>query len=170
MPFRTARHSLPPSHGLGLLRNGPACRFLASSPEGRSRRPNPRRKVGAHDERMRHNEIVKTYKVALRRVPAGQTTFRRPPGARKGNISSTRKIASVSFTWAAPPLPQHRGPPARQKELGGDPAGDMEIHGIGSTCARTGSLRRTIDWTNGWIAVGNAKSKKPLRLFPSARR
>jgi murein L,D-transpeptidase YafK len=51
-------------------------------------------------------------------------------------------------------------------KLGVSPGGDIEIHGLNSTYAWTGSLHRAIDWTNGCIAVTNAEVEEIFPMVP----
>ena len=54
----------------------------------------------------------------------------------------------------------------RAHKLGVDPGGDIMIHGITNGLGWLGSVHRTIDWTNGCIAVTDAEMDEIWLLVP----
>ena len=54
----------------------------------------------------------------------------------------------------------------RARKLGVDPGGDIMIHGITNGLGWLGSVHRTIDWTNGCIAVTDAEMDEIWLLVP----
>src|ERR1700739_2636617 len=54
----------------------------------------------------------------------------------------------------------------RAHKLGVDPGGDIMIHGITNGLGWLGSVHRTIDWTNGCIAVTDAEMDEIGLLVP----
>jgi murein L,D-transpeptidase YafK len=115
---------------------------------------------------MLRNDIVKTYKVSLSRVPVGAKQHsgdhRVPEGQyfidSKNRFSKFHLALHISYPNAADRL--------RAKKLGVDPGGNIEIHGLGSTYGWAGSLHRTIDWTDGCIAVTNPEIEEIFPLVP----
>jgi murein L,D-transpeptidase YafK len=115
---------------------------------------------------MRHNDIVKTYKVSLSRVPVGAKQHsgdhRVPEGEyfidSKNHFSTFHLALHISY----PSVADRR----RARKRGVDPGGNIEIHGLGSTYAWAGSLHRTIDWTDGCIAVTNPEIEEIFPLVP----
>ena len=52
---------------------------------------------------------------------------------------------------------------ARANREGLDPGGDVEIHGIENGLGWIGSSQRTVDWTDGCIAVTDPEMDEILR-------
>jgi murein L,D-transpeptidase YafK len=102
---------------------------------------------------MRHNDIVKTYKVSLSRVPVGAKQHSGDHRVPEGEYFIDSKNRFSKFHLAL-----HISYP--------NPGGDIEIHGLGSRYAWAGSLHRTIDWTDGCIAVSNPEIEEIFPLVP----
>jgi murein L,D-transpeptidase YafK len=115
---------------------------------------------------MRDNSVFKTYKVSLSRVPVGAKQrsgdHKVPEGQyfidSKNRFSKFHLALHISYPNAADRL--------RAKKLGVDPGGNIEIHGLGSAYSWAGSLHRTIDWTDGCIAVTNSEIEEIFPLVP----
>ncbi|HET6840168.1 MAG TPA: L,D-transpeptidase family protein [Candidatus Angelobacter sp.] len=112
------------------------------------------------------NKIVKEYRVALGRNPAGakqrQGDSKTPEGSyvidRKNQHSRFHLSLRVSY-----PNAQDR---QRAQREGVDPGGDIMIHGLMPVFAWLGSLHRQHDWTDGCIAVTNAEIEEIWSLVP----
>ncbi|MEO6528914.1 MAG: L,D-transpeptidase family protein [Gemmatimonadaceae bacterium] len=55
---------------------------------------------------------------------------------------------------------------ARSDSLGVDPGGDIMIHGLPKTFSDAGKDHRTIDWTNGCVALTNQEIEEVWRAVP----
>jgi murein L,D-transpeptidase YafK len=112
------------------------------------------------------NKIVKEYRVALGRNPAGakqrQGDSKTPEGTyvidRKNQHSRFHLSLRVSY-----PNAQDRQRAQRESV---DPGGDIMIHGLMPVFAWLGSLHRQHDWTDGCIAVTNAEIEEIWSLVP----
>jgi murein L,D-transpeptidase YafK len=102
---------------------------------------------------MSGGRILRTYKVALGRSPIGPKTrtgdHKTPEGeyvidAKKANSRFYRAL-HISYPSADDSKRAHAG--------GYDPGGDVEIHGIENALGWIGGLHRSIDWTDGCVAV-----------------
>jgi murein L,D-transpeptidase YafK len=92
---------------------------------------------------MRHGEILKTYKVALSRVPVGAKERAGDHKVPKGITSSTPKFARVaSISLCTSPTQTPRTASGRARKLGASPGGNIEIHGLNTTSSWVGSLQR----------------------------
>jgi murein L,D-transpeptidase YafK len=54
----------------------------------------------------------------------------------------------------------------RARRLGADPGGDIMIHGIQNGLGWLGSLQRSVDWTDGCIAVTDAEINEIYAAVP----
>lgn len=106
---------------------------------------------------MRGNQIVQTYKVALGRNPIGpklqQGDHRTPEGEylidAKKEHSRFYRALHISYPNARDRM--------RAQARGAHPGGDVEIHGIENGLGWIGRLHRSIDWTDGCIAVTDSE-------------
>jgi murein L,D-transpeptidase YafK len=102
---------------------------------------------------MKGDRELATYKVALGRNPAGAKTQRGDHKTPEGNYVIDAMKRNSRFHRALhisyPNLADHE----RAQAAGVNPGGDVEIHGIENGLGWIGSLHRSIDWTDGCIAV-----------------
>ena len=115
---------------------------------------------------MRHNDVVKTYKVSLSRVPVGAKQHSGDHRVPEGQYFIDSKNRLSKFHLALHISYPNATDRQRAKKLGVDPGGNIEIHGLGTAYAWTGSLHRTIDWTDGCIAVTNPEIEEIYPLVP----
>lgn len=102
---------------------------------------------------MSGDRALRTYKVAIGRSPVG-------PKSRKGDhktpegkyVIDSRKPNSRFYRALHISYPNELDREQARK-LGQDPGGDVEIHGIENGLGWIGSLHRSMDWTDGCIAV-----------------
>jgi len=102
-----------------------------------------------------NNQIVKSYKISLGRVPKGQKEFegdkKTPEGLYfikdKNPNSGYHKNLGISF-----PNEQDF---KRAKSIGKSPGGLIKIHGIRNGFGWIGGLHLLFDWTLGCIAMTN---------------
>jgi murein L,D-transpeptidase YafK len=115
---------------------------------------------------VRGGETLKRYHIALGRHPEGakhrQGDGRTPEGIFKLDYlnggSSFHKALHISY-----PSPTDR---AQAAKAGVDPGGLVMVHGIMNGLGWLGRLHRTVDWTDGCIAVTNAEIDEIVRAVP----
>lgn len=114
---------------------------------------------------MRAGEVVRTYRIALGRDPLG-------PKRRKGDGRTPEGRYMVD--WRNPQSRFHRSlhisypnaaDRARASRAGGDPGGDIMIHGLpNGRASAVGADHVKWDWTEGCIAVTNREIDEIWRL------
>jgi murein L,D-transpeptidase YafK len=111
-------------------------------------------------------KVVRTYQVALGRSPVGPKTQegdgKTPEGqyvvdGRNGR-SAYHRALHISYPAAADI--------ARARRAGVKPGGDIMIHGIRNGFGWIGPLHRTLDWTQGCIAVTNREIEEIWAAVP----
>jgi murein L,D-transpeptidase YafK len=115
---------------------------------------------------MRHGEILKTYKVALSRVPAGAKERTGDHKVPEGEYIVNSKNAQSRFHRALHISYPNATDRERARKLGVAPGGDIEIHGLNTTYSWVGGLQRQVDWTDGCIAVTNPEIEAIFSLVP----
>lgn len=104
---------------------------------------------------MHHDQVLKTYRVALGTVPVGAKEMQGDHKTPEGNYIINSKNAHSQFHLAlriSYPNTQDR---ARAHKLGVPTGGDIMIHGLMAEDAWLGARHRETDWTDGCIAVSN---------------
>jgi murein L,D-transpeptidase YafK len=115
---------------------------------------------------LHHGEILKTYKVSLSRVPVGAKQRSGDHKVPEGQYIVDSKNHQSKFHLALHVSYPNATDRERAKKMGVDPGGNIEIHGLDTTYAWVGSLHRTIDWTNGCIAVTNPEIEEIFPMVP----
>jgi len=115
---------------------------------------------------MRHAEVLKTYKVALGTQPIGKKEREGDHKTPEGVYVIDSKIEHSRFHLALHISYPNAADRERARELGVNPGGAVEIHGLESVYAWLGPLHRQIDWTDGCIAVTNAEIDEIWPLVP----
>jgi murein L,D-transpeptidase YafK len=112
------------------------------------------------------SELLKTYKIALGRVPAGRKEFegdkKTPEGLYyidgKNPNSSYHKNLGISY-------PNKTDMDNAQK-VGKSPGGLIKIHGLRNGADHIGKFHRWSDWTLGCIAVTNSEIDELYKYVP----
>ena len=103
----------------------------------------------------RNGKILKTYKIALGRNPAGpkikEGDKRTPEGIYHVDYRNSGSMCYKSLHLSYP----NKEDRARAETLGMNPGGDITIHGISNGYGWIGPFHRLLDWTVGCIAVTN---------------
>jgi murein L,D-transpeptidase YafK len=102
---------------------------------------------------MRGNRTLQTYKVALGRDPVGPKTLRGDHKTPEGEYVVDSLKANSRFYRALHISYPNEADRERARNNGQDPGGDVEIHGIENGLGWIGGLHRTVDWTDGCIAL-----------------
>jgi murein L,D-transpeptidase YafK len=124
---------------------------------------------------LRDGKVLKTYRVALSRVPVG-------PKEREGDhkVPEGQYVVDTKNSRSRFHLALHISyPNTRDREharkLDVRPGGNIEIHGLDSKLAWVRGLHRQVDWTDGCIAVTNTEIEEiwqlvsvgtPAEIFP----
>jgi murein L,D-transpeptidase YafK len=106
---------------------------------------------------MNRGRVLREYKVALGSDPVG-------PKARKGDhktpegeyVIDAKKDHSRFYKALHISYP-NQADKQRALSQGKDPGGDVEIHGVENGLGWLGSLHRTVDWTDGCVALTDAE-------------
>src|SRR5215469_14873035 len=108
--------------------------------------------------------VVKSYKIALGGNPTGAKDRQGDHKTPEGIYSVDRKKPNSQFHKAlhlSYPSTEDR---ERARKLGVNPGGDIEIHGLGEKWGWVGASHRTVDWTDGCIAVTNEEIEEIYSL------
>ncbi len=97
--------------------------------------------------------VLKTYKIAIGRSPVGPKTQLGDHKTPEGNYTIDAKKSASRFYRALHISYPNLADRQHAERNGVDPGGDVEIHGIQNGLSWMGSLHRTIDWTDGCVAV-----------------
>jgi len=115
---------------------------------------------------MRDGKTLKTYKVALSRQPVGPKERAGDHKVPEGEYVVDSKNPQSRFDRALHISYPNAADRERARELGVDPGGNVEIHGVGRAFFWLGSLHRWIDWTDGCVAVTNSEIEEIWPLVP----
>lgn len=99
------------------------------------------------------DRILRTYNVALGRTTVGPKSREGDHKTPEGEYVIDAKKANSRFYRALHISYPNQADRERAGKLGLDPGGDVEIHGIENGLGWIGSLHRSLDWTDGCIAV-----------------
>jgi murein L,D-transpeptidase YafK len=110
--------------------------------------------------------ILKNYKVALSRNPAGPKERSGDHKVPEGNYVVDAKNRHSQFHLALHLSYPNAIDRERAHRLGVSPGGDVEIHGLPNGYAWVGGAQRMVDWTDGCIAVTNPEIEEIWRLVP----
>ena len=113
---------------------------------------------------MRSGKVIRSYRIALGRNPAGpkqrQGDGKTPEGAYtisgRNAASAFHRSLRISYPNAADRI--------RARRQGVSPGGDIMIHGLPNGQGFIGAAHRLTDWTDGCIAVTDAQIDEIWRL------
>jgi len=111
-------------------------------------------------------QILKTYKVALGRGPAGPKDHQGDHKTPEGDYILDQKNAKSRFHLALHVSYPNAADRQRAQREGRDPGGAIMVHGVAWGFGWLSSLQRAIDWTDGCIAVSNPEIEEIWRLVP----
>jgi len=104
---------------------------------------------------LKDGKVLKTYKVSLGTEPVGPKERQGDHKTPEGQYFVDEKVPNSRFHLALHLSYPNAADRDRAHKLKVNPGGDIEIHGLGKEFAWVGSMQRTIDWTDGCIAVTN---------------
>jgi murein L,D-transpeptidase YafK len=110
--------------------------------------------------------VIKTYTVALGRGGLAPKQRQGDHLTPEGLYQIDHRNKNIRFYRALHVSYPNEVDRERARKLGVDPGGDIMIHGITNGLGWLGSVHRTIDWTNGCIAVTDAEMDEIWLLVP----
>jgi murein L,D-transpeptidase YafK len=114
----------------------------------------------------REGNALKTYTVALGRVPAGAKSRESDKKTPEGKYTiDYRKADSAYFRALHISYPNKADNEAAAKD-GASAGGDIMIHGLRNGLGWIGKLHRILDWTLGCVAVSNEEMEELWRAVP----
>jgi murein L,D-transpeptidase YafK len=113
-----------------------------------------------------HDQVLKTYKVALGGDPVGPKVKAGDKKTPEGEYVIDSKNAHSRFHLALHISYPNAADRERARRLGVSPGGGVEIHGLEAKYALVGSLHRQVNWTAGCIAVTNPEIEEIYKLVP----
>lgn len=102
---------------------------------------------------MSGSTVLKSYKISLGSEPVGPKQRQGDHKTHEGNYVLDRRNPRSRFYRSlhiSYPSPEDR---AQAAKTGIDPGGDIMVHGLPNGFGWLGSLHRSMDWTDGCIAV-----------------
>lgn len=113
---------------------------------------------------MRGDHVVKVYRVALGRYPAGHKTEAGDSRTPEGTYQINRRLSDSNFYRAIQISYPNDRDVAQARARGVNPGGQIMIHGLPNewTADQVGHPR--LDWTQGCIAVTNREMDEIWRM------
>ena len=111
-------------------------------------------------------QILKSYKVALGRGPAGPKDHQGDHKTPEGEYVLDAKNAQSRFHLALHVSYPNAADRQRAQKEGRDHGGAIMVHGVAWGFDWIGSLEHQIDWTDGCIAVSTSEIEEIWRLVP----
>ncbi len=115
---------------------------------------------------MSHGHVLTTYKIALGGSPVGQKTRQGDHKTPEGDYVLDRKNEKSRFYRSIHISYPNAEDRRRAAALGVDPGGDIMIHGLPNRFGWLGNLHRSMDWTDGCIAVTDEEMDEIWRAVP----
>ena len=116
---------------------------------------------------MQGSTVLKTYKVALSRVPVGAKEREGDHKVPEGEYVIDAKNSHSRFHLALHISYPNASDREKAHKLGVRPGANIEIHGLDNKYAWVGSLQRQVDWTDGCIAVTNPEIEEIFLMVPA---
>jgi murein L,D-transpeptidase YafK len=111
-------------------------------------------------------KAIKTYKVSLGTQPVGAKERQGDHKTPEGNYVIDARVEHSRFHHALHISYPNQSDRERARKFGVNPGGAVEIHGLGDGVGWVGSLQRTVDWTDGCIAVTNSEIDEIWSMVP----
>lgn len=115
---------------------------------------------------MSQGKVLKTYRIALGRDPVGPKARQGDHKTPEGIYLLDRRNAHSRFYRAIHISYPDAKDRAEAAKLGVNPGGDVMIHGLPNGFGWMGSLHRSMDWTDGCIAVTDEEIDEIWRAVP----
>ena len=115
---------------------------------------------------LNHGTVLKRYRVSLGGAPEGhkqrEGDERTPEGLYRLDRRNPRSSAHLALHISYP----DSADVARARAQGVDPGGLIMVHGITNRLGWLGRLHRSVDWTDGCVAVTNWEMDEIWRAVP----
>jgi murein L,D-transpeptidase YafK len=115
---------------------------------------------------MRDSSVLKRYYVSLGGNPEGHKQQEGDERTPEGEYIIDRRKEDSSFYRALHISYPDSEDAAGARERGVSPGGDIMIHGIRNGLGWVGKLQRSLNWTNGCVAVTNWEMDELWRAVP----
>lgn len=116
---------------------------------------------------LRHDTVIKTYKIALGGQPVGQKECQGDNRTPEGSYVIDARNKNSHFHWSlhiSYPNPADRANATKRRC---NPGGDIFIHGLPNGYGWMGKAHTAHDWTLGCIAVTDQEIEEIWRLVPN---
>lgn len=121
--------------------------------------PQGNRIIVEKSKRLMHvyhdNESIVTFRIALGKSPQGAKTCQGDNRTPEGHYTIIQHKPNSNYYKALRISYPSASDRERAKRKGCDPGGDIMIHGLENGFGWVGRTHRSIDWTNGCIAITN---------------
>ena len=115
---------------------------------------------------LKNGAVLKSYRVALGRQPAGQKLKEGDNKTPEGNYIIDYRNQHSNYHSALHISYPNKSDAERAQKNGINPGGDIMIHGLRGGFGWVGNLHRIADWTRGCIAVTNPEIEEISRAVP----
>ena len=115
---------------------------------------------------LSHEKVLRTYKVALGRTPVGAKEQEGDHKTPEGRYILDRRNAASRFYKSIHISYPNEQDKQRAAQHGVSAGGDIMIHGLPNGFGWLGAAHRTLDWTDGCVAVTNAEMDEIWELVP----
>lgn len=115
---------------------------------------------------MKDGEILKAYRIALGQQPEGHKTVAGDKKTPEGIYILDKRNQDSKFHLSIHISYPNESDVLNAKKAGVSPGGDVMIHGLPNGLRSVGKLHRTMDWTDGCIAVTNSEMEEIWQLVP----
>jgi murein L,D-transpeptidase YafK len=115
---------------------------------------------------LSHGKALRTYKVALGGAPVGSKEQQGDHKTPEGHYILDRRNAKSRFYKSIHVSYPNEQDKRKAAERGVSPGGDIMIHGLPNGFGWLASTHRSLDWTDGCIAVTDAEMDEMWELVP----
>jgi murein L,D-transpeptidase YafK len=115
---------------------------------------------------LSHGKVLRTYKVALGGVPVGAKEQQGDHKTPEGHYILDRRNAKSRFYKSIHVSYLNAQDKRQASQRGVSAGGDIMIHGLPNGFGWLGANHRTLDWTDGCVAVTNAEMDEIWELVP----
>ncbi len=115
---------------------------------------------------LSHGKILRTYKIALGGAPVGAKEQQGDHKTPEGHYVLDRRNAKSRFYKSIHVSYPNAEDKQRASQRGVSAGGDIMIHGSPAALDGLGANHRTLDWTDGCVAVTNAEMDEIWELVP----
>ena len=113
---------------------------------------------------LNNSRVVRTYRIALGKQPVGLKVRQGDHKTPEGSYTLVSRNPNSSFHLSIKISYPNEYDARYAKKIGRPPGGDIMIHGLPEGLGGLGKLHRTLDWTDGCIAVTNSEMDEIWQL------